>query len=848
MTLPLIERIANGSGGEESLELRIRIFRLVCAMVAGLCLLLVAPLNLLQQLPLGVHLGNIALGLIGAFCYWQSCRGRHFIAAFFILIVALLDVVWLLNAGLDGSVTYYYFPVMLIVVALFQGWRRWLLALALWSNVGLLLLAGYFFPSWVTPFQNSKDRLLDMEAGVFCSFVALGAIIWFILANYNREQRRVSEIAARLATSEENYREIFNSTSDALFIHGLDGRVLDVNERACAIFGAERMALVHGAFEEFSLGQKPYSREDALAKITLAALGQPQIFEWRSRRADGELFWSEVALRVWEIGGEKRVIAAVRDISARKKIEQEHRDNEERLRLAMVASRQGWFELNVQTGRGVSSPEYVQIIGYEPGKFVTEFQGWIGGIHPDDRDSVTRTFRACAESGETHAIEYRRQTKTGGWKWIRSVGRIVEYDEAGKPLRMCGTHMDITERKELEAQLLHSQRLEAVGTLASGVAHDLNNILTPMLMATGILRAKLADPHDRELVSMLDDGGKRGAAIVKQLLAFSRNLVADREPVDLERLLGEMVQLMQSTFPKEIHVVGATAAVAGQSMVEAEPNQLHQVLMNLCLNARDAMPWGGTLTLGLERIDLPPHAGATDGSVDGGPYLALSVTDTGQGIPPEIIDRIFDPFFTTKPIGKGTGLGLASVHGIVKAHNGFVRVESQVGHGTIFRVYLPAAKGGHAPVAGFASARADVPEMAVEPSRPDTAAPSTASGSIMVVDDDPAVLFVTSRMLEAKGYRVLSADSGAEALRLLRENCDYVVLVITDFSMPEMDGPTLAPLLRAISPSLRIIGVSGLRQDHQAEHLAGLGFIEVLRKPYEMDDLFRAVQQYFPVT
>ena len=833
MTVPLLERFADGFARKAGPDLRIRIFRLICIMAAGLCLLLVAPLNAFQNLPWGVHLANVVLGLLGAFCYWQSCRGRHYIVPFLVFILVSLDLVWFLNAGSDGSVTHYFYPVMLFVIALFQGWRRWLLVLGVWLNVGLLFLAEHFFPAWVTPFQTPLDRLVDLETGVFCSFIALGSVIWFILVNYAREQQRVAEIAARLAASEENYREIFNSTSDALFVHGPDGRVLDLNEQACTLFGADRARLLGLPFDDFSFGQSPYAREEALALVGLALQGQPQVFEWRSRRATGDLFWSEVALRVWEIGGEKRVIAAVRDISERKKADQVRRENEERLQLAMTASRQGWFELNVQTGQGISSAEYIRIIGFEPGEYVTTLQGWIDGIHPEERAAVLEVFRACVESGETHAGEYRRQTRTGGWKWFRSVGRIVEYDAAGRPWRMCGTHMDITERKELEAQLLHSQRLEAVGTLASGVAHDLNNILTPMLMASSLLREKLPEARDRELMSLLDEGGKRGAAIVKQLLAFSRNLAQDRVPVDPRQLLREMAQLMRSTFPKEIRVVEAAAADLG--LVEAEPNQLHQVLLNLCVNARDAMPAGGILTLGLERVELPPRVGAKDGAAKGGPYLVISVADTGHGIPPDIMDRIFDPFFTTKPVGRGTGLGLASVHGIVKAHHGFVRVESAPGCGANFRVFLPA------PVA-VAPLR---PPGAVASAAP-VPVPAGSGACILVVDDEPAVLLVTCRVMERMGYRVAQASSGAEALAVLRQRQEEVALVITDFAMPGMDGPTLAPLLRAISPSLRLIGVSGLSQSHRAGELRGLGFCELLSKPYELDDLVRAVQRQFP--
>ena len=824
MSTPWLQRLADGFGAEVVTELRIRIFRLVCAMTAVLCLFVVAPLNAMQNLPWVVHVSNLGLGLLSAFCYWQSSAGRHFIALYFVILVLLLDIVWFWNAGSDGSVTHYFYPVMLFVIALFQGLQRRILAVALWLNVTLLFVLEHRFPSWVTPFQSAEDRLTDLETGVLCSMLALASITWFILINYNREQKRVSQIAAQLAASEATYREIFNSTSDAMFVHRLDGCILDVNERACALFGARKDQMVGRYIGDFSQGESPYSQPEATALARLAMEGQPQTVEWRSRRLSGELFWSEAALRVWQAGSEPRVVASVRDITNRKQAQEALRLNEERLRLAMEASRQGWFELNVQTGETISSPEYIRMLGYEPGEFRSNFQLWMERIHPADREGTLQGYRQSMQAGSVSSLEYRQQTKSGGWKWIRSVAKVVERDGSGRPLRVTGTHTDITERKELEAQLLHSQRLEAVGTLASGVAHDLNNILTPMLMASGILREKLIDPKDRELMARLDEGGRRGAAIVRQLLDFSRNLAQDRVPLNPRPMLQEMAQLMRATLPKEITV--AEALADGSDLVEAEPNQLHQVVMNLCVNARDAMPAGGTITLGLERAVVPAAPGMRAGA-----YLVMSVADTGSGIPAENLERIFDPFFTTKPLGKGTGLGLASVHGIVKAHHGFVRVESQLNRGTTFRVYLPVKEG----IAPAAVTAAGVPVQEVV----------NKGAGILVVDDDPAVLLVTGRMLERIGYTVVRTASAAEALEALPRHPE-VVLVVTDFSMPGMDGPTLAPLLRKISPGLKIIGVSGLKQDYRAAELTALGFSEVLSKPYEWDDLVGAVQRHIP--
>ena len=808
-----IERIAGGVDAADASPLRVRIFRSICTATAVLALGVAMPMNLFQNIPAMVHVLTILLGLSGAVFAWLSRGGRHYYGAFLVATLAMLDVMWFWNAGTLGSITFFFLPVLVYSLAIFRGRRGWLLLALQLANIALLVTLEKIYPAWVTPFQSEADRLIDLSTTVTAAGLATAFIVSIILASYDHERRRQAEAAAKLTASETWHRTIFNATSDALFIHAPDGRLLDLNAQACALFGFDRETGLRLSYDDCSLGESPFSSKEARERVARAFQGEPQVFEWLSRRQGGELFWSEVALKVATFSGEPCVIASVRDISARKQVQHELLANEERLRLAMLASRQGWFEINVQTGTGVSSPEYPRILGYDPSEFVTTVQNWIDGVHPEDRAAAQSEFRAAIETGETRAIEYRRHTRDGGWKWIRTVGRIVDRDEAGRPLRMIGMHTDISGQKELEAQLLHSQRLEAVGTLASGVAHDLNNILTPMLMGAGLLQEKLADPEDRELMAMIESSGRRGAAIVKQLLAFSRAVTPERRPLAPVALVQEVARLIRSTFPKEITLVEKIGDCPFS--IEGDSTQLHQVLVNLAVNARDAMPGGGTLTLGLECCTIRPP-GAEAASAPPEDFLVLHVTDTGHGIPPAIRERIFDPFFTTKEPGKGTGLGLATVHGIVTAHRGFIRFESAPGTGTEFHVYLPATR----------AASPHEPAGAVVPQP----VQGKAFATLLLVDDEPAVLRTTRRMLERGGFEVLTAASGAEALQVARERAADIELVITDFMMPEMDGPTLVPLLREILPAVKIIGVSGLDQRARA---AELGLAEVLCKPFD---------------
>jgi two-component system, cell cycle sensor histidine kinase and response regulator CckA len=427
------------------------------------------------------------------------------------------------------------------------------------------------------------------------------------------------------------------------------------------------------------------------------------------------------------------------------------------------------------------------------------------------REEVIGQNPRVLKSGKHDAEFYRRMwaALTAGQVWSghlinkRKDGTLYDedtsispvLDAAGKIVNYVAVKHDVTEQKKLQAQMLRTQRLESVGRLASGIAHDLNNILAPMLMSPPLLREAIHDPFARQMVDLIEAGAIRGAGIIKQLLTFGRGMEGERVPVQIRALVKDMCNIIAETFPKNI----TTRRESPQDiwLVSADATQLHQVLMNLCINARDAMPEGGKLTIKLENCELDESFAQATPGASPGRYVCLSVTDTGQGIAPEHLDKIYDPFFTTKEAGKGTGLGLSTVLGIVQSHGGFIQVRSELGRGTQFKAYLPVSD----------EAEAEPADQAKQ------LLPQGHGELVLVVDDEQSVRQVTRQILERNGYRTIEAANGAEGMTQYVAHQQDVRVVVTDLAMPTMDGATLIRALRRLNPQVRVIAVSG----HQSQ-------------------------------
>jgi PAS domain S-box-containing protein len=420
----------------------------------------------------------------------------------------------------------------------------------------------------------------------------------------------------------------------------------------------------------------------------------------------------------------------------------------------------------------------------------------------------------------------RHRKKDGGIITVEISSRAISFDGREAKLALAN---DVTERKKLEAQFLRAQRIEGIGTLATGMAHDLNNILAPVLISAGTLRWGLTPEEHEKAISRIEASVKRGANVIQQVLTFGRGLSGERVAIQAGEVMDEVVRIAGQTFPKNIVVT--SQAEAGLWTAMGDRTQIHQVLLNLCLNARDAMPNGGTLALRARNVMLTEARPALPSPAPPGSYLMLQVSDTGCGIAPEDQERIFDPFFTTKEVGKGTGLGLSTVLGIVKSHQGAVMVESAPGKGTAFRVLLPASP------------------QAVEGATP-YAPPELPRGdgeAVLIVDDEPEIVSGMRALLEKQNYRVLAAKNGLEALAVVHRHGPAIDAVVTDITMPEMDGVELIRVLRKIHPRLKIIASSGFGTEQggswRTEELEALSVKSFLAKPYSADKLLEALHR-----
>lgn len=534
-------------------------------------------------------------------------------------------------------------------------------------------------------------------------------------------------------------------------------------------------------------------------------------------RKDGQPFWNELKISpIFADNGSLLYFVGIQtDITQRKQAAQQLQEQATLLEVATDAI----FVQDLDSKILVWNKGAENLYGWSATQAIGRSANEL--LSPELSSQLDLAWQQIIEVGNWQG-ELHQLTQTDREVAVASRWTLVR-DEQNRPKSILVVNTDITEKKQLEAQVLRNQRLESIGTLAGGIAHDLNNVLAPILMSTQLLTLTAPSERNQRLLNTIEVNAKRGADLVKQVLSFARGIEGERTLLQVRHLILETAKITQETFPKTIEIYAdvpqALWTIAGDA------TQLYQVLMNLCVNARDAMPQGGTLNLVAENALLSPSNMPIHPDAQAGAHIMITVTDTGEGIPANILDRIFEPFFTTKDIGKGTGLGLSTVMTIVKSHGGFITAESQVNRGTTFTVYLPATT--H-------QAKAIAAE--------DPALPTGQDELILVVDDESAIREITKTSLEAFAYQVVTAKDGIEAIAVYAQQPQSIKAVVIDMMMPVMDGPTTIRTLQKMNPDLKVVAVSGLMESEQLG--AVVNQVDAfLTKPFTAKQLLQTLDQ-----
>jgi two-component system, cell cycle sensor histidine kinase and response regulator CckA len=627
--------------------------------------------------------------------------------------------------------------------------------------------------------------------------------------------------SAQLRESEERFRLIAENSRDLIALYDEDGRYVYASPSHKAVLGYEIEKLLASDRAELVPAE---DREH------LRPLGEQTIpVEFRLLKADGTYVWME-GTSYWIKTGERRLVVAMgHDVTQRKRAEDELQQTQHFLQKIVDTIPGAVYVHDLESGRNVFvSREITSLLGYR----AAEVQA-IGSeliqqlLHPDDAPRILEAHRGyvTSEDDKSYEMEYRAKHASGEWRTLRS--REVPFERVDGTVRqILGVAIDVTDQRRSELLLTQAQKVEAIGRLAGGVAHDFNNIFAVIMGYGQLAERQIGSEHPaRPRLDQMLKAAERAAGLTRQLLAFSRKQVMQPKVLDLNVVVADTQKMLGRLIGEDIDFV--THVAPGLGTVKADPGQIEQVILNLAVNARDAMPKGGTLTLETANVDFDADYAAAHPPMKAGGYAMLAVSDTGIGMDTETQRRIFEPFFTTKPEGQGTGLGLATVYGIVKQSDGYILVESEPGRGTTFKMYLP---------------RVDDLAEAVKPAVAAAVAPR-GDETILLVEDTEALREVICEVLEEQGYTVLLSSQGEEALDLARGYKGPIHLLLTDVVMPKLGGGDLARQLAALRPEVRVLYMSGYAEgviSHQG--VLGEG-VALLEKPFTPDKLVRAVRE-----
>jgi PAS domain S-box-containing protein len=799
------------------------------------------------QLCIGVAIG--ILGIIIMLSSWHYVTGIVFDSRSVLLGVAGLffgpvpTVVAMAMTGafrlsLGGAAAWPGVAVILASGMLGLVWRRYRCPKSgdfSWRELylfGLLIHVVMLALMLFLPWNMALRVLAQISLPVLIIFPLATAMLGSLLVLRQRRE----QIAAELQASEERMRLFFERQIVGMAITSPQKKWLQVNDELCRMLGYSREELAGVAWPELT---HPDDLQADLARFEqlLSGVIEEYSLEKRFMRKDGGSIWTQLSVGCVRLadGAVDYILTLMMDITERKQVEGALRESEERYRT-LVSNLPGlaYRCLNdADLTRCFFSEEVERMTGYPASDFIgNSVRSYVSIIHPDDRGLVERAVQAGIVDRQPFEMEYRLQRADGLTVWVHEKGRGI-YGPDGALRWLDGVIFDITrhvraeeEKSHLQAQLFQAQKMESVGRLAGGVAHDFNNMLQTILGYCDLSLARLvgASPVQEWLLE-IRKAALRSADLTRQLLAFARKQPVSPKILDLNDSIAAMLRMLQRLIGENIDL----AWLPGHSLwpVKIDPSQLDQILANLALNARDSIADTGKITIETRNASLDASYCALNPDCIPGQYVQLTVSDDGCGMDRETLSQIFEPFFTTKELGKGTGLGLATVYGVVRQNQGFVNVYSEPGQGTTFSIYLP-------------SCASDM----VAPEEPGPAEePATGTETVLLVEDEETLLFLGQKILQGLGYTVLAANTPMAAIQLAREYGGEIDLLITDVVMPEMNGRDLAQHLSSLRPAMQCLYMSGYTANVIAHHGVLDPGIHFIQKPFSVGGLAGAIRE-----
>lgn len=793
------------------LDLEGGLFRGLTLLGAFMAFFVVLPLNYFQRLFPLVNVLVAVLGLAALGVHLLARRGLPLPGTFFLLLLALLDVIWFGNAGSEGSIGMFFMCASVYLVLFFRGWRRALMLGLFLANGTALYVVERAWPQLVTRFPDPDSRFIDLLGSFLLCNLVLMLLQWVVLGGYHRVHRRERESAQALAASERRFRRLLAEAPVPMALLRSDGS-LDLNEAFVKTFGYGPDQLPDIEAWWALAYPDPEVREQSQASWR-AAVAQAQASgrpipprEFPIRCADGRT-------RPMEIQGaliEGQWLVMFTDLTERRAAEAILRDRELQLLKAQEAGQVGTFSWEIPADRWTSTPVLDRILGL-PVDFIYDLAHWNALVRPDYREHMAEYVASLLREQRAFNFDYPIvRPLDGAERWVRGRAEF-EFDEQGSPIRMWGTIQDITEargaeaaRRSLELEVHRAQKMESLGGLAGGVAHDMNNVLGAILGMASAQQTREPEgaPGWRSMDTIIR-ACLRGRDLVQGLLDFTRSELGEPCLLDLNALVREQVKLLEHTTLGTVEV--RMDLEEPLLAVKGEASALSHALMNLAINALDAMPQGGRLTFRTRNL--------------GTAAVELVAVDNGQGMTPDVLAKALDPYFTTKPHGRGAGLGLSLVYATVKAHAGELDLASEPGAGTTVQMRFPAAE-----------------RPASERAPSDETAGQACLRKILVVDDDPLIRESLRALLEVLGHAVVEASCGEEALEILTQG-EALDGVILDLNMPGLGGAGTLPRLRKLRPGLPVLVATGRPDQAALAMVAPYEGVALLPKPFSGKEL-----------